>query len=86
MSRFSSPGAPETCILLIYLNPSLRQLNPQGEFLPEENVRIMGFLESPFQLLELKVGEGGAVASLFPLADVAGWHPLLGEIRREVVG
>ena len=37
-----------------YLNSSFCKIQPQGELLPGEHVRVLGLLEAPLQLVELE--------------------------------
>lgn len=52
---------------LSYLNPGLCELGPLGELLPGVDVRVVGPLKGPLQLLQLLCCKGGPTASLLPL-------------------
>lgn len=52
---------------LDYLHSDLRQVDLQGQLLPAVHVRVMGLLESSFQLVELEGGECGPVPAVLLL-------------------
>jgi len=55
------------------LDSCLAEIKSHGEFLPGEDVRVLGLLEGPFQLVQLVGGEGGAAAAdLARLVHVVG--------------
>ena len=37
-----------------HLDPGLRELQPHGELLPGEHVRVLSLLKTPLELMELK--------------------------------
>jgi len=45
-----------------YLDATFREADPQGYLLPQEDVRVVSFAETPFQLVEL----GGREARPMP--------------------
>jgi len=47
-----------------YLDAFFLEVDFEGELLPEDDVRVVRFLKGGLQLLELLLGENGAVASL----------------------
>ena len=73
----------ETC--RNYLYSSFCQLDTNCEFLPKENVGIMGLLKSTFQLLQLKIGKCGTIPTLLPFADDAGWSLFAFRASREII-
>lgn len=48
-----------------HLHSGLRQADPQSQFLPHEDVRVVCFGEAPLQLVELRRREAGPVSLLF---------------------
>ena len=53
-----------------YLNADFRQVDLHGQLLPAVDVRVVGLLEGPLQLMELIGGEGGAVSPVLLLRVV----------------
>lgn len=51
-------------ILRTYLHPLLLQINLHGKLFAQHHIGIMRFVEGGLQLLELLLGEDGAMAAL----------------------
>lgn len=51
---------------LSHLNPGLCELQPHGEILPGEHVRVLSLLKTPLQLMKLKGCEGCPRSPNFP--------------------
>ena len=49
-----------------YLHPCLAEVQPHGELLPGEHVGVLGLLETPLQLMELKGCESCPGSPNFP--------------------
>lgn len=82
-SAYNTYTISETCGN--YLYSSFCQLYTNCEFLPKEHVGIMGLLKSTFQLLQLEIGKCGAVPTLLPFADDAGWSLFAFRASREII-
>lgn len=55
---------------LPYLDPGLHQVQPEGQRLPHEHVRIVALVEGFLQLLQLPPGEVGPGPSAFTAGTV----------------
>ena len=54
----------------LYLNADFWQVDLHGQLLPAVDIRVVGLLEGPLQLMELIGGEGGAVSPVLLLRMV----------------
>lgn len=55
---------------MTHLDADLGQVHLHGQFLAGVDVGVVRLLESPFQLVQLVGGEGGAVASVLLLGAI----------------
>ena len=55
-----------------HLHSSFCQVDPQGQILPHENVRVVGLCKCSLQLLQLVAGESGPEPPLLAFAVALG--------------
>lgn len=58
--------------LIFYLNSSFAEIETHGQFLASEDVRILGLLEGPFQLVQLEGRESRPRSAHFAAARLLG--------------